>query len=179
MKKIEIPIVVGPGSQPHDSDGAEMNFMQMPSDMTTFESPMIPEPEDIIDLDEAIRLSNKLLQSLKTYQVGKKAVVIELDSLDDKNKQFFNQLLGEGEVSVQCGGDINALIQESVLAGVWRVQYVNADQQIIRDTIEVADIPSLVSEMTFQNAAENINIENLNIPDTVYNAPPLLAELSD
>ena len=179
MKKIEIPIVVGPGSQPPDSDGAEMNFMQMPPEMTTFEAPMIPEPEDISGLDEAVSLSEKLLLSLQAYQVDNKAIVIELDSLDDKNREFFNQLLGEGEVSIQCGGDVSALIQESVLAGVWRVQYVDADQQIIRDTIEVADVPGLVSEMTFQNAAENVDVEQLDIPKTVYNAPPLLTELSD
>jgi len=179
MKKIEMPAVVGPGSQPHESDGAEITFMQMPSDMTTFEAPIIPEPEDIKGLDDAIKLSDKLLQSLQSYQVGSKAIVIELDFLDEKSREFFNHLLGEGEVSVQCGGEISALIQESVLAGVWRVQYVDAARKIIRDTIEVADIPGLVSEMTFQNAVEYIDIEQLNIPDTIYNAPPLLTELSN
>jgi len=179
MKKIEIPILVGPGSQPADVDGAEMNFMQMPSDMSIFEAPMIPEPEEINDLDEAISLSERLLQSLQEYLLNNKAEVIELTYLDDKNREFFNQLLGEGEVSIQCDDDISALIQESVLAGVWRVQYIDANQKVIRDTIEVADIPRLVCEMTFQNAADNINVEQLIIPESVYNAAPLLTEISD
>ena len=179
MKDIKIPIMTGPGSQPTESDGSDMSFMQMPSGMTTFESPVIPEPEEVEGLDDALALTGKLVQVLRDHQAGDKAGVIDLAGLDNKNREFINQLLGEGEVSVQCSGDVHALIQESVLAGVWRVQYVNDTQQVIRDTIEVADIPGLVSEMTFSNASENVDVDSLAIPENVYNAPPLLTEISD
>jgi len=191
MKKIEIPVmaeftpmpgsaaVVGPGSQPADSDGAEMTFMDLPSGMTTFEAPMIPEPDEINGLESAISMTEDMLSALKSYRVGDKPCVIELDHLDEKNRLFYNQLLGDGEVSVQCNGDIKAKIQESVLAGVWRVQYLDDKQNIIRDTMEIADIPGLVSEMTFQNAAESLDVSKLKIPEDVYNAAPLLAEISD
>jgi len=191
MKKIEIPVmtkavpmpgsaaVVGPGSQPADSDGAEMTFMDLPSGMTTFEAPMIPEPDEIEGLEAAISMTEDMLKALKSYHVGDKACVIELDYLDEKNRVFYNQLLGDGEVSVQCTGEINAIIQESVLAGVWRVQYLDEQQSIIRDTMEIVDIPALISEMTFHNAAESLDVTQLKIPEGVYNAAPLLAEISD
>lgn len=191
MKKIEIPVmvessasianaaVVGPGSQPADSDGAEMTFMDMPSGMTTFEAPMIPEAEEIEGLEPAIEMTEEMLTALKSYHAGEKSCVIELDHLDDKNRIFYNQLLGDGEVSVQCSGNINARIQESVLAGVWRVQYMNDNEIVIRDTMEIADIPGVVSELTFDSAAERLDVSNLTIPEDVYNAAPLLAEISD
>ncbi|HHA19568.1 MAG TPA: hydrogenase expression/formation protein, partial [Methylophaga sp.] len=118
-------------------------------------------------------------QALNNQTADKKAIVFELDSLDQNNKMFMDQLLGDGEVSAQCGGDINAEIQESVLAGLWRVHYLDNNKNIIRDTMEVAAIPGIISEMTFQNAQENLDVDALNIPDTVYNAPPLLVEISD
>ncbi len=184
MKDHSIPIVVGPGSQPADSDGAEMDFMQMPSGMMTYTQPIIPEPEEIIGLDQALLLSNKLLGILSKFKVGDETQVIELNGLDKKNKEFFDHLLGEGEVSVQFNTEPNsknpgALIQESVLAGVWRVQYINEDEKIISDTIEVGIIPDIVDKLTFETAAENIEIDEKNIPESVYNAPPLLAEIKD
>jgi len=186
MSKINIPIeltstpgMTGAGSQPADADGAEMTFMDMPSGMTTFTSPMIPEPEDTVGMEVALTLSEDILKAFKTYHVGDDAIVFELDFLDEKNKEFMDQLLGNGEVSVQCGGELNAQIQESVLAGLWRVHYLDDNQNIVRDTMEIADIPGLVSQMTFHNAADNIDINKLTIPENVYNAAPLLAELSD
>ena len=190
MKKIEIPVMVesatiasaavtGAGSQPADSDGAAMEFMDMPSGMTTFMAPEIPEIEEIEGLEPAIAMTEDMLAALKSYRVGSKACVIELDHLDEKNREFYNQLLGDGEVSVQCSGDINAKIQESVLAGVWRVQYHDDKNNIIRDTMEIAGIPGIVSELTFHDAQEDLDVSKLEIPEDVYNAAPLLTEISD
>jgi len=186
MSKINIPIelsnpavMTGAGSQPADSDGAEMTFMDMPSGMTTFTSPMIPEPEETVGMEAALALSEEILTAFNSYHVGDDAVVFELDTLDEKNKEFMDQLLGDGEVSVQCGGKLNAQIQESVLAGLWRIHYLDDNQNIIRDTMEIAGIPGLVGKMTFHEAAEEIDVKKLSIPKNVYNAAPLLAELSD
>ncbi len=179
MKDIDIPVVLGPGSQPPDSDGAEMSFMHMPSGMNTYESPIVPEPEEIVGLEAAIAAAHELLSQLQGYRVGEAPRVIDLSGLDERNRQLIDQLLGEGEVSVQYNGDLQALIQESLLAGVWRVQYLDHSGQVIRDSIEVADIPSLVSRLTFEGAAERIDTDRLDIPESVYNAPPLLAEIDD
>ena len=180
MKDINIPVkVVGAGSQPEDPDSAEISFMNLPSGMTTFSAPIIPEAEDIVGMEEALALTADIRKALKEYRVGGKTVVFELDYLNAENKQFMDQLLGDGEVSIQCSGDINAQIQESVLAGLWRVHYLDENEKIIRDTMEVADIPGLISELSFHDAQKNFDVSQLEIPETVYNAPPLLTEISD
>lgn len=180
MKDINIPVkVVGAGSQPEDPDDAEISFMNLPSGMTTFSAPIIPEAEDIVGMEEALALTADIRKALKEYRVGGKTVVFELDYLNAENKQFMDQLLGDGEVSIQCSGDINAQIQESVLAGLWRVHYLDENEKIIRDTMEVADIPGLISELSFHDAQKNFDVSQLEIPETVYNAPPLLTEISD
>ena len=173
------PAVTGPGSQPADSDGSVMEFMDMPSGMTTYSQPIIPEPEDIVGLDKAIEISENLLKIIQNYKVEASTQIIELNYLDAKNKDFFDQLLGEGEVSVQYNSEQTVLIQESVLAGVWRVQYVDREKRVIKDTIEVGRIPSIVNISTFENAQKELVIEAEKIPESVYNAPPLLVEIRD
>ena len=124
-------------------------------------------------------LLGKIQSELATYQVGQPAVVVTLEDLDSRNLDLVNQALGNGEVSVQYHGEVDARIQESVLAGVWRVQYVDAQENVLRDVVEIADIPGLVKEATFGNAAEDVNLVNDEIPATVYNAAPLLSEIDE
>lgn len=179
MNKIEIPVVVGPGSQPVDEDGLELDYMQMPSAMSTYSMPEIPEPEEISGAEDAMALLGKIQAELTTYQVGQPAVVVSLEGLDARNLELINQALGNGEVSVQYHGEVDARIQESVLAGVWRVQYVDAKENVLRDVVEIAGIPGLVKEATFSNAAGDVNLVNAEIPATVYNAAPLLTEIDE
>jgi len=180
MKKTEIPLkVVGSGSQPPDSDGAEISFMNLPAGMSTFEAPVIPEPEEIMGMEQALNLAYEIQQSLTIYKVGEKAIIFDLNKLDSANSLFMDQLLGDGEVSIQFNGEFQAEIQESVLAGLWRVRYLNANQDIVRDTMEVADIPSIATDLTFKNAQTNFDMGKITIPESIYNAPPLLVEISD
>lgn len=180
MKKIDIPIaVVGPGSQPAEEDGVEVDYQMPDGGMTTFSAPHIPEPEEIKGLDDAIAMMVDIQAALATYRVGQPAVVLPLDSMDDKNTDLINQMIGNGEVSANFHGMVDAQIQESVLAGVWRVQYLGANEDVQRDVIEVADIPSLIKEATFNDAAEAVKLSDADVPDDVYNAPPLLSEIDE
>ncbi len=179
MKSIDIPIALGPGSQPAEKDGAEMDFMTMPSGMSTFAAPMVPQPEDAVGQEAALEVANQVLQALRNFQAGDHSKVFDISRLNDSNRDFIDQLLGEGEVSVQCSGELQAVIQESVLAGVWRVQYTDGDETVLRDTIEVGEIPSLVADLTFQQASDSIDPASMDIPDDIYNAAPLLTEIAD
>lgn len=178
MKNIEIPIVVGPGSQPPEADGMEVEY-NMPSGMTTYAMPTIPEPEEIEGVDEAIALLSQIQAGMAEYQVSQEAMVFDLGDLDEKNIDLINQMMGSGEVSMQYHGEVDAQIQESVLAGVWRVQYLDANENIQRDVIEVAGIPSLIKMATFSNAASEVDFTKIDIPKDVYNAPSLLTEIND
>ena len=64
MKSIDIPIALGPGSQPAEKDGAEMDFMTMPSGMSTFAAPMVPQPEDAVGQEAALAVGNRSIHSV-------------------------------------------------------------------------------------------------------------------
>ena len=80
---------------------------------------------------------------------------------------------------MKYGAALEARSQESVLAGVWRVQYVDADGNVQGDAIEIAAVPSLVKESTFSAAAGEVVCRQADIPDDVYNAAPLLTEINN
>mgnify|MGYP007089984658 CR=1 FL=1 len=43
MKLGDIPVVmIGPGSQPPEEDGAQLEYISMPSDMATYTAPRTP-----------------------------------------------------------------------------------------------------------------------------------------
>ncbi len=179
MNKIDIPVVVGPGSQPPEEDGFEVDYQMPDADMSTYSAPLIPEPDEVRGLEAAIDLFRQVQAELERYRADQPAVVLSLDELDERNIELVNQMLGDGEVSIKYHGEVKARIQESVLAGVWRVQYLGDNDEVQRDVIEIAGMPSLVRESTFANAASSLDVGSLQIPEDVYNAPPLLAEIAD
>jgi len=178
MHRLEIPVTTGPGSQPADEDGMALDY-PMPSGMTTYSMPEIPEPDEIDGVGNAIALLDLMQKELAGYRTEQPAVVLSLEGLDDRNRDMINQVLGNGEVSMKYHGAVDARIQESVLAGVWRVQYLNASGDVQRDVIEIAGIPGLVKQASFGDAAGELVFSHADIPDTVYNAAPLLTEIND
>ena len=77
------------------------------------------------------------------------------------------------------GRDCSARIQESVLAGVWRVRHFDASGLLTQDSIEVAPVPKLCRRHVFSHAAHRVEMQRETIPAGVLNAPPLLAEIND
>ncbi len=181
MKKIDVPIVVQPGSQPGEEDGAELDYPDLPKEVWTYAMPVVPEPEEIEGLEPALATLGKLQRELTAYRVGAPVQILELDDLDEANLDLVNQVFGHGEVSIRYEGLTTARIQESVLAGVWRVQYLEAGpdgrEQVARDVIEVADIPSLVSAGVFDGAADKVSFRLEDVPPG--NSAPLLTEIND
>ncbi len=179
MKKLSIPVVVEPGSQPADEDGVVLDYMTMPKDVWTYAAPVVPEPEEVEGLDAGVALLERLREALAGWRIGDAPIAFDLAGLDNANRVLIDQVLGDGEVSIVYEGIVHARIQESVLAGVWRVQYVDDDGQVERDVVEVADIPSLVGSAVFERAATSLDLDATDIPAGVGNAAPILTELSD
>tara|TARA_R110001583_G_scaffold177418_2_gene332524 strand:- start:24534 stop:25415 length:882 start_codon:yes stop_codon:yes gene_type:complete len=176
-KPIDIP-VVGEGSQPLESGDENFSFTKPPGEMYTYQTPIIPEPEDVADLDEAKAILAKLFYAINSYQAGQPAVIFDISVLDAANIDLVNQVLNEGEVSVLYEGDTNVHIQEAVLTGIWRVRTSDDNGIVISDMIEVADIPSIVRQQAFANSSPlDTNLEV--IPPGVLNVPPLIIELAD
>lgn len=168
---------VGSGSQPSEEDGAELAFMSMPSEMATYSMPDISAP--ISAMRQANESLKQIQESLNSYQVGEAIGVVDLSALDKENRKLVDEVLGEGEVSIVFDSEVQVRIQESVLAGVWRVQYLNAAAEVEKDTVEIGDVPLLIRDKTFTGAGIAQVIDKLDCPDGVNNAIPLLTELND
>jgi len=174
MSSISLPLF-GLGSQPPEQDGATLDYLQMPQDMATYAMPQISADLNAHDLAQAKAVLLQLQQDLAAFPAASKPN--DLTQLDTANRKFIDELLGEGEVSViGSGGQVR--IQESVLAGVWRLQQLNSQRQIIADALEVGIIPQQIMQLAFDGAASHIDTAWAALPEGVMNAPPLLAELN-
>ncbi|MDG4882798.1 hydrogenase expression/formation protein [Mesorhizobium sp. WSM4884] len=167
---------LGPGSQPLEEDGGELQYMEMPKGMLTFARPILPEKEEVAGLRAALAVLSAVADSLAAFSPERPNAVHDLAGLDKANLALIDQALGEGEVSVICGGDVQA--QESVLAGVWRVRRTGANGQFEGDTIEVGAFPSAVMARAFAESRDALAAPAA-YPAGVFNAPPLIAEINE
>lgn len=175
-----IPIVgIGPGSQPVEKDGANLEYIALPKDMATFQRPDIPEPEAVQHLVGAKQAMDWLQDALNEYKVGSQSVMADITRLDADSRELINQMLGEGEVSLKYAGTFRSRSQESVLAGVWRTFYLDSEDRVIHDLIEVCDVPALVRLPEKQEPVSLAKLPDAKAPPQVMNAMPILTELQD
>ena len=167
---------VGPGSQPADDDGAALEYLHMPSGMATYRPPILPEQDEAARHPAAIALLGELLELLREHRVGDAPRSLDLRGLSRDDRTFVNETLGEGEVGILLAGDAGVRVQETRLAGVWRVCGGTAGHQI--DRLEVAEIPRLVRATAFTGAALQIPFDG-RCPPGVMNAPAVLVELCE
>lgn len=169
-------ILTGPGSQPADEDGGSLEYMKMPSGMMTYSAPALPEADETQGLEPAKAVLERVLQLLQDHDGDAAANAVDVAHLDAGNARLIDQVLGEGEVSVIAGADIQA--QESVLAGVWRVRRSDAGGRIVGDAIEVAAFPPAIARGAFDAAAPSVPVPDRFEPN-VFNAPALLSEINE
>ena len=167
--------LVGPGSQPGEEDGSLLEIMQMPSGMTTFSTPNLPEREELAGHAAGLAALERLLSILKDWPDGP-AASVDLSELEATDLDLVNQVLGEGEVSAIGGSNIQ--VQESVLAGVWRVHVTGDDGKVIRSLVEVGPFPTLILDTVFEGARELVGIPD-TFAENIFNAPPLLPEINE
>lgn len=127
----------------------------------------------------AATLLPQLTAALADQRATAPARAFPLDHLSDVERQLVADVLGEGEVSgivaLPDGGV--AQIQESVLAGLWRVRIEGGADLRSREYLEVGSIPNVVLL-----AAEEFTAPALSFgeaPDGAMNVMPVLAEIRD
>jgi len=173
--------LVGPGTQPPEDDGAALDYVAMPKAMGTYAPPSLPEPEALPAFGPAVSLLERLQGVLAAYRVGTPPVVLDLSVLDQANRLMLDQTLGDGEVSALIAGPRAGRVQETRLAGVWRVRaagpQADPDGAREQDHLEVADLPGLVWAVAFEGAADQASIP-MALPLGVMNAPGVLAEVN-
>jgi len=178
MTTNSIPVsITGPGSQPQEEEAAALNFISLPTEMNRYRAPDIPEPEQVQHLQGAKAVTDWLQQALAAYRVGGEPWIADISALDAANRELVNQILGEGEVSLKYSEGVTVKMQESVLAGLWRTFYLDAAGSIVRDLIEVCDVPVLAHRRP-QAGALAIPAGHA-APEDVMNALPILTELQD
>jgi len=175
MTSISLPIF-GQGSQPAEEDGFSLDYLEIPAEMAIYRMPEVSSDLSAADLSQAKANMQQLQQALTDYPLAAQSQ--NLLALNQANRQFIDEILGEGEVSMIFVGTPKVRIQESVLAGVWRVQAIDAEKTIVSDALEIGIIPNSVTQSAFTGAAERIDTHWDELPSAVMNAPPLLAELN-
>lgn len=182
---------MGPGSQDESEDGEVLNYMPMPKEMASYDMPVLPDEDEVADLPGLCQLLDILLVQLRQFKQNGEPQPLDLKHWPEKSVELLSQILGEGEVSILV--DQNHLaqqqaiqaavkwqIQETVLAGVWRIQSLNAQGEMLVDMIEVAAIPQQVISTSFDSAElPDLNTWFNNKPADVMNAPMVLIELRD
>ena len=178
MKTLSIPVrVVGPGSQPAADE--ELQYLDMPRGMNTFRMPEVPEQADGDALATAAALLARFLGMLEAWDPasGEAGPRLPVSGLDAAAVTVVNQMLGEGEVSVQVNGTRNARIQESVFTGIWRVCEIGGDGTLACDWIEAGALPAIAVEAA--HGAAGGAPTPVALPDGAMNSPALLHEIAD
>ncbi len=173
-----IPVVaIGPGSQALPEDEAP-DCPALPQGMHTYAPPPLPEAADPAAREEALGLLRGLRAAMQGIAFGSPDYpVIELGELSAGARALVNDALGQGEVSAVVEGEPSLRIQESVFAGVWRVQALDAAGRVRADRIEACPIPAAIARRAAAHGRVILDIPEP--PAGVMNAQALLAELRD
>lgn len=170
----------GPGSQPGEEDGATLDCLDLPREISAWQRPVLPDTDEVRDMTGAMQALDWLQQALDGYRPGAAAhVAADITALDADNRELVNQVLGEGEVSIRCDGEVRARVQESVLAGVWRTFHLDGDDMPVRDLLEIGDLPALARQRAAGDVPDLRQLADAAPPDGVINARPILSELAE
>ncbi|WP_417249142.1 hydrogenase expression/formation protein [Celeribacter sp.] len=165
------PMGYGPGSQPPEEDGAELEYLPMPQDMRAY-SPHVPDVDNPDKYTPALTLLAEVAAASAQAGKGGENKVFDLSELDADNRGLIAETMGEGEVAAKLHGVPAVAAQESVFAGVWVMHGAGLD------ALEVGPAPSLAFERAFVPRKPALGDAAEKVPGVV-NAPPLLVELLD
>ena len=174
-KPFPLPVrTIGPGSQLEEE---ELQYLAMPRDMPTFTMPRVPEAAPPEALASARDLLADFLAAFERWDPasGAPGPRLDLAGVPEATLAVVDDMLGEGEVSIQVGGPTPHRIQESVFAGVWRVCALDGDGRLAADAIEAAPVPDVA--LAAARAAGGERIAPVEIPPGAMNSPALLAEI--
>jgi hydrogenase-1 operon protein HyaF len=103
VKPFSIPVrAIGPGSQPQDAE--PLDILPLPTAMSTFRMPVVPEAADRTAMARARDVLADLLERLEAWNGADGAHPrLEVTLLDGDALDILNQVLGEGEVSISSG----------------------------------------------------------------------------
>jgi hydrogenase-1 operon protein HyaF len=173
-KPFPVPLrVTGPGSHVEDE---ELQYLNLPRDMRTFEMPAVPDSGDEAALAAARDTLARLLARMNEWTLGAPNPMLDVLRMPAAARTIVDQMLGDGEVSVQVTGERTLHVQESVFTGLWRVVELDRAGRLAADWLEVAPLPAAVLAATRDGARDALL--PVEIPAGAMNSPALLHELA-
>lgn len=125
----------------------------------------------------------ELAAALDTQAADAPGRLFDVTGFAAEETRLLGDVLGEGEVSATASlpGGVVAQVQESVLAGLWRVRFEGPDGQRLADYLEVAAIPAAVRQAAALGAPAIApgGPAAGGAPQDCMNVMPLLAEIAD
>lgn len=124
----------------------------------------------------AVALLGRLAEAIAHQKADAPTQLFRLAGFNDLESQLIADVLGEGEVSgvVALPDGSLAQIQESVLAGIWRVRL---ETDASHDYLEIGAIPEIVKRAAADLTAADFEIGAA--PEGAMNVLPVLAEIRE
>ena len=153
------------------------SYIDMPRSMNSYVAPAMPDTETMQRLDGARETLRWLKAALTEPWDATQPVLADLSGLDADSREVIHQVLGEGEVSISVAGEANVRVQESVLAGVWRILHLDDEDRVIADLLEVASYPYVLA-VAFEQSRP-LDTTAGDAVAAMANALPILVELDE
>jgi hydrogenase-1 operon protein HyaF len=123
------------------------------------------------------KLLPDVVAALINQREDAEGLLFDLTEFSADEIQLLEDVIGEGEVAgvVTLPDGVCAQVQESVMAGLWRVRFTDAQGKFFADYLEVSSLPEIVRR------AAVVNCRPLAIgaaPEGAMNVMPLLAEIA-
>ncbi len=134
--------------------------------------------ETIARCPAVARLLPEIADALDRQSETGTGIHFDLSGLNPEEIALLGDVMGEGEVAatVALPDGVVAQIAESVLAGLWRVRFTDAEGRLVADYAEVSAIPEAVRRA----AAMMPRVLPIGTaPDGAMNVLPVLAEIRD
>lgn len=124
------------------------------------------------------KLLPAVVAALETQQANAPGLLFDLTEFSADELSLIDDVVGEGEVAglVSLPDGVGAQIQESVMAGLWRVRFTDPNGKLFADYLEVSSLPEIARR------AALVNCQPLEVgepPAGAMNVMPLLAEIAD
>lgn len=120
----------------------------------------------------------RLADALDRQTATAPGLIFDLGRLGEEEMRLVADVLGEGEVAatVALPDGVVAQVQESVMAGLWRVRFTDAGGRMVADYAEVSAVPQAVRRAAAMTLPD---LEIATPPDGAMNVLPVLAEIRD
>lgn len=119
----------------------------------------------------------EIVAALETQDENAAGRLFDLTEFSADEILLIEDVIGEGEVAgvVSLPDGVGAQIQESVMAGLWRVRFTDTQGKLFADYLEVSSLPEIARRAALVNCQP---LDAGEPPAGAMNVMPLLAEIA-